>query len=136
MLNYHRLVGSTPHHQPAIASLLLHSPHQTLGYLNHQRFNSPTRRRSSLHPCLPLSLDHQLVEQELALIICWPKSPVSMLAATLDLMARRFFPGQNAAFGLSVFLFTFMFLPTLVVLLAVIVFFLFYFPRLRKPIHD
>ncbi|PYH49739.1 uncharacterized protein BP01DRAFT_378350 [Aspergillus saccharolyticus JOP 1030-1] len=43
-----------------------------------------------------------------------------MLAATLDLMARRFFPGQNAAFGLSVFLFTFMFLPTLVVLLAVI----------------
>ena len=51
-------------------------------------------------------------------------------------MARRFFPGQSAAFGLSLLLFTFMFLPTLVVLLAVIVFFLFYYPRLRKPGHE
>ncbi|KAL5362428.1 hypothetical protein BJX96DRAFT_153925 [Aspergillus floccosus] len=58
------------------------------------------------------------------------------MLSTLELMARRFFPGQHAAFGLSLFLFTFMFLPTLVVLLAVIVFFLFYYPRLRKPVHQ
>ncbi|KAL2832527.1 hypothetical protein BDW59DRAFT_139384 [Aspergillus cavernicola] len=55
-----------------------------------------------------------------------------MLAATLELMIKRVFPGQNLAFGLSVFLFTFMFLPTLVVLLAVVIFFLFYYPQLRK----
>ncbi|KAE8322556.1 hypothetical protein BDV39DRAFT_183828 [Aspergillus sergii] len=53
-----------------------------------------------------------------------------------EIMARRFFPGQSAAFGLSLLLFTFMFLPTLVVLLAVIVFFLFYYPRFRKPVHE
>ncbi|EAW13471.1 uncharacterized protein ACLA_055180 [Aspergillus clavatus NRRL 1] len=47
-------------------------------------------------------------------------------------MARRLFPGQNMAFGLSLFLFTFMFLPTLVMLLAVVVFFAVYYPRLRK----
>ncbi|PWY75464.1 hypothetical protein BO70DRAFT_364019 [Aspergillus heteromorphus CBS 117.55] len=51
-------------------------------------------------------------------------------------MARRFFPAHNAAFGLSVILFLFMFLPTLVVLLAVIVFFLFYYPRLTKPSNE
>ncbi|GIK07766.1 hypothetical protein Aspvir_003434 [Aspergillus viridinutans] len=55
-----------------------------------------------------------------------------LLSTSLDLMARRVFPGQNVAFGLSLFLFTFMFLPTLVMLLAVIVFFAFYYPRLRK----
>ncbi|GFF63333.1 hypothetical protein IFM62136_05608 [Aspergillus lentulus] len=46
-----------------------------------------------------------------------------LLSTSLDLMARRVFPGQNLAFGLSLFLFTFMFLPTLVMLLAVVVFF-------------
>ncbi|PLB44846.1 hypothetical protein P170DRAFT_440060 [Aspergillus steynii IBT 23096] len=50
-------------------------------------------------------------------------------------MARRFFPGQNAAFGLSLFLFTFMFLPTLVMLLAVVVLVIMYYPRLRKTTH-
>lgn len=47
-------------------------------------------------------------------------------------MARRLLPSHSAALGLSVFLFTFAFLPTLVVLLAVIVFFVFFYPRLRK----
>ncbi|KAL4874859.1 hypothetical protein BJY04DRAFT_224556 [Aspergillus karnatakaensis] len=47
-------------------------------------------------------------------------------------MARRLFPGQNLAFGLSLFLFTFMFIPTLVVLLAVVAFFLFVYPRLQN----
>ncbi|GIJ88269.1 hypothetical protein Asppvi_007188 [Aspergillus pseudoviridinutans] len=55
-----------------------------------------------------------------------------LLPTSLDLMVRRIFPGQNVAFGLSLLLFTFMFLPTLVMLLAVIVFFAFYYPRLRK----
>ncbi|KAL4804036.1 hypothetical protein BDV18DRAFT_143717 [Aspergillus unguis] len=50
----------------------------------------------------------------------------------IEQMARRIFPGQNLAFGLSLFLFTFMFIPTLVVLLAVVVFFVFYYPGLRK----
>lgn len=40
--------------------------------------------------------------------------------------------GHTMALGLSVFLFTFMFLPTLLVLLAVVIFFLFCYPRLRK----
>ena len=39
---------------------------------------------------------------------------------------------HTMAISLSVFLFTFMFLPTLLVLLAVVVFFLFYYPRLRR----
>lgn len=47
-------------------------------------------------------------------------------------MARRLLPSHSVALGLSVFLFTFAFLPTLVVLLAVIVFFVFFYPRLRK----
>ncbi|KAF3402073.1 hypothetical protein F1880_009841 [Penicillium rolfsii] len=47
-------------------------------------------------------------------------------------MARRFFHGQNMAFGLSVFLFTFMFLPTFLILLAVVIFFVLAYPRLRK----
>lgn len=55
-----------------------------------------------------------------------------LLPNSLDLMARRVFPGQNVAFALSLFLFTFMVLPTLVMLLAVIVFFAFYYPRLGK----
>lgn len=57
-----------------------------------------------------------------------------MIAEPLDLMARRFLPGHSLALGLSVFLFTFIFLPTLMVLLAVVVFFLFYYPRLRKSV--
>ncbi|CAG8942980.1 unnamed protein product [Penicillium salamii] len=40
--------------------------------------------------------------------------------------------GQNITLGLSVFLFVFMFLPTLVILLAVVVFFGLVYPRLRK----
>jgi hypothetical protein len=57
-----------------------------------------------------------------------------MISATLEPMVRRLFPGQNLAFGLSLFLFTFMVLPTFVVLLAVVVFFLFLYPRLRKSL--
>ena len=40
---------------------------------------------------------------------------------------------NQLAFGVSLFLFTFMFLPTLFVLVAVIIFFLFYYPRWIKP---
>lgn len=40
--------------------------------------------------------------------------------------------GPDLAFGLSLVLFTFMLVPTLVVLLAVVVFFLFFYPQLRK----
>lgn len=47
-------------------------------------------------------------------------------------MARQLLPGHRLAVGLSLFLFTFMFLPTLVVLIAVIVFFLIYYPRWSK----
>ncbi|KAL4863544.1 hypothetical protein BDV12DRAFT_202018 [Aspergillus spectabilis] len=57
-----------------------------------------------------------------------------MLPTILELMVRRLFPGQDLAFGLSLFLFTFMFIPTLVVLLAVVVFFLFCYPRLQKSL--
>lgn len=55
-------------------------------------------------------------------------------SSVLDIMARRFLRGQNMAFGLSVFLFTFMFLPTLLILLAVVVFFVLAYPRLRKSL--
>lgn len=47
-------------------------------------------------------------------------------------MARRSLRGQNITLGLSIFLFTFMFLPTFVILLAVVVFFALAYPRLRK----
>lgn len=47
-------------------------------------------------------------------------------------MARRFLRGQIMAFGLSAFLFTFMFLPTFLILVAVVVFFVLAYPRLRK----
>lgn len=47
-------------------------------------------------------------------------------------MARRFLRGQNLAFGLSVFMFTFMFLPTLLILLAVVIFVIMAYPQLRK----
>jgi hypothetical protein len=53
-------------------------------------------------------------------------------SSVLDIMARRFLHRQDMAFGLSVFLFTFMFLPTLLILLAVVVFFVLAYPRLRK----
>ncbi|KAJ5819559.1 hypothetical protein N7474_005150 [Penicillium riverlandense] len=49
----------------------------------------------------------------------------------LDLMAQHFLSGQHAAIGLSLVLFIFMFLPTLLVLVAVIVFFAFYYPQLH-----
>ncbi|KAJ5931055.1 hypothetical protein N7466_006548 [Penicillium verhagenii] len=49
-------------------------------------------------------------------------------------MARRFLQGQNVTFGLSMILFTFMFLPTFLILTAVVVFFLLAYPRLRKSI--
>lgn len=39
---------------------------------------------------------------------------------------------RHVALGLSVVLFTFMFLPTLIVLLAVVLFFVLVYPRLRK----
>ncbi|CAL5866721.1 uncharacterized protein PFLUO_LOCUS931 [Penicillium psychrofluorescens] len=51
----------------------------------------------------------------------------------LDLMAQHLLSGQHAAIGLSLVLFVFMFLPTLLILVAVIVFFAFYYPRLSKP---
>ncbi|KAJ6188004.1 hypothetical protein N7519_002912 [Penicillium mononematosum] len=47
-------------------------------------------------------------------------------------MARRFPRRQDFTLGLSVFLFVFMFLPTFVILLAVVVFFGLVYPRLRK----
>lgn len=50
----------------------------------------------------------------------------------LEIMARRFARGQNFTLGLSIFLFIFMFLPTFVILLAVVVFFGLVYPRLRK----
>ncbi|KAL4943104.1 hypothetical protein BDV06DRAFT_190678 [Aspergillus oleicola] len=55
-----------------------------------------------------------------------------MLSTFLEAMARRLFPGQNLAFGVTLFLFTFAFVPTLVVLLAVVLFFLVFYPQLRK----
>ena len=55
-----------------------------------------------------------------------------MPSSILDLMARRFSHGQNVTFGLSLFLFTFMFLPTFLVLMAVVLFFVLCYPRLRK----
>lgn len=55
-----------------------------------------------------------------------------MFTSLVDLMARRFLRGQGVAFGLSMFLFTFMFLPTFLVLLAVVLFFVLCYPRLRK----
>lgn len=55
-----------------------------------------------------------------------------MLPSVLEIMQRRLFPSQSVAFGFSLLLFTFVFLPTLVILLAVMVFFGIYYPRLRK----
>ncbi|CAG8246869.1 unnamed protein product [Penicillium nalgiovense] len=52
--------------------------------------------------------------------------------SVLEIMARRFPRGQDFTLGLSVFLFIFMFLPTFVILLAVVVFFGLVYPRLRK----
>lgn len=60
-----------------------------------------------------------------------------MLSSALDLMARHFLHGQNVSFGLSVLLFTFMFLPTLLVLLAVVLFAIVCYPWLREaPVLD
>lgn len=47
-------------------------------------------------------------------------------------MARPLLRGNHATLGLSLVLFTFMFLPTFLVLLAVVVFFVLAYPRLRK----
>lgn len=55
-----------------------------------------------------------------------------MFASLVDLMARKFLRTQGVTFGLSLVIFTFMFLPTLFVLLAVVAFFLLCYPRLRK----
>lgn len=57
-----------------------------------------------------------------------------MFSSLLDLMARRFLQGQNVTFGLSCILFTFMFLPTFLILVAVVVFFLLAYPHLRKSV--
>ena len=63
-------------------------------------------------------------------LLCTPYTCRVLYAA----MPRRvgLLSGHTMALGLSVFLFTFMFLPTLLVLLAVVAFFLFCYPRLRK----
>ena len=53
-------------------------------------------------------------------------------SSVLDIMARRFFHSQNLAFGLSLVLFTFMLLPTFLILSAVVVFFVLTYLRLRK----
>lgn len=50
----------------------------------------------------------------------------------VEIMARRFLDGKHITVGLSVFLFIFMFLPTFVILLAVVVFFGLIYPGLRK----
>lgn len=57
-----------------------------------------------------------------------------LLPSVLEIMQRKLIPSQGVAFGLSFFLFTFMFLPTLVILLAVVVFFSIYYPKLRKSV--
>jgi hypothetical protein len=49
-------------------------------------------------------------------------------------MARPAFRGTHATLGLSVLLFTFMFLPTFLILLAVIVFFVLAYPRIRRSL--
>jgi len=49
-------------------------------------------------------------------------------------MARSSLRGKHATLGLSVILFTFMFLPTFLVLLAVIVFFVLAYPRIRRSL--
>lgn len=54
----------------------------------------------------------------------------------VEIMARRLFGAQNVTLGLSVFLFIFMFLPTFVILLAVVVFFGLVYPRLRQSPED
>lgn len=55
-----------------------------------------------------------------------------MLPETVNQVASVLLRGRTVAFGLSVFLFTFMLLPTLLVLMAVVILFLFSYPRLRK----
>lgn len=47
-------------------------------------------------------------------------------------MARRFLYGRNVTFGLNMILFAFRFVSTLLVPLAVVVFFVLAYPRLRK----
>lgn len=49
-------------------------------------------------------------------------------------MARPPFRGTHATLGLSVLLFTFMFLPTFLILLGVIVFFVLAYPRIRRSL--
>lgn len=51
-------------------------------------------------------------------------------------MARPAFRGKHATLGLSVVLFIFMFLPTFLILVAVIAFFVLAYPRLRKTLAD
>lgn len=55
-----------------------------------------------------------------------------LFSSVLDVMGRRYLYSQNFAFGLSLVLFTFMLLPTFLILLAVVIFFVLAYPRLRK----
>lgn len=64
-------------------------------------------------------------------LIVSPQLVDQTLPSGLDMM-RRLAPAQGVAFGLSLFLFTFMLLPTFLILLAVVVFVAYYYPRLRK----
>ena len=80
-----------------------------------------------IHNAIPLpQLISKSVDQDLSFYLD------EIIHSILEIMARKLYPSQGVAFGLSFFLFTFMFLPTLVILLAVVVFFAFYYPRLRK----
>jgi hypothetical protein len=54
-----------------------------------------------------------------------------MLESAIEIMARRFLREQNITLGLSLVLFVFMFLPTFLILVAVILFFGLAWPRLR-----
>jgi hypothetical protein len=54
-----------------------------------------------------------------------------MLESAIEIMARRFLREQNITLGLSLVLFVFMFLPTFLILVAVILFFVLAWPRLR-----
>jgi cell division septal protein FtsQ len=54
-----------------------------------------------------------------------------MLESVVEIMARRFLREQNITLGLSLVLFVFMFLPTFLILVAVILFFVLAWPRLR-----
>lgn len=63
----------------------------------------------------------------------WQVNDLSFLSSLQQdclTMSRRIVP-SSMGLGLSIILFTFMFLPTFIILLAVVVFFLFAYPKLR-----